>query len=135
MFTIEPWPEVSSASANVRMPRRTPVWLTASVRSQVSSGMSAIMPGTKIPALFTRTSTPPNSARTRSRIRSQASVEDTSCSTNRRPSSTAGALTSVMHTRAPSSRRWRAVPAPMPEDPPVTTATLPSSLPMVCTLR
>jgi hypothetical protein len=39
---------------------------------------------------------------------------------------------SPITTRAPSSTKRRAVARPMPEHPPVTTATLPSMRPAMC---
>src|SRR5688500_6256885 len=54
---------------------------------------------------------------------------------SRASASPTSAWRSAMTTRAPSATNFRTVAAPIPLAPPVTTATLPSSLPMRASLR
>ena len=58
--------------------------------------------------------------------RSQSAGDETSASMKRAPMS-GGAARSTMTTPAPEDASNRAVARPMPDAPPVTTATLPSS--------
>ena len=65
-------------------------------------------------------------------MRATPASSPTSATTHSAPSSSAiasaaSAFTSAIITRAPSARNFRAIPAPKPEAPPVTSAVLPSS--------
>ena len=60
MFTIEPpLPASIMARAPARMPRKTPVWLTAKVRSQSSIEVLTRRPMRAMPALLTTMSSRP----------------------------------------------------------------------------
>src|SRR5215203_1464918 len=135
MLTIEPPPRSIIAGATDLMPRNTPIWLTSRIRRYVSRSVSRSLPRWKIPALLTRTSTWPWSSTVRPTTSAQASSERTSWATKVAPISLASTSpsacsTSVTTTSAPSSRNSVASAPPCPRAPPVTIATLPSSLPM-----
>jgi hypothetical protein len=76
------------------MPRNTPVWFTATTRSQTSSSVSVIVAQTRMPALFTSTSTRPRSSTTWSTTAVHCSGDVTSCSRKVAPMPDAVALPS-----------------------------------------
>src|SRR4051794_15269387 len=114
----------STACVTAIVPRR----LTASTKSHSSSSVLTKNEKRSVPALFTSTSTSPTAA-TPARIDStsvtsiRTAVPSISLATLRAPAS----LTSATATRAPSAASRRAVAAPMPDAPPVTSALRPSS--------
>ncbi len=101
---------------------------------------SSIVPNSTMPALFTRIPTAPNSRDARSMTACHCASSATSREAKRAgsPSSAASAFPSLSRrsaitTVAPSATNRRAIEAPMPRAPPVTTATLPSSFPTTLT--
>src|SRR3954469_1687842 len=115
----------------------TPRTFTASTRSTSSSAVSLKAPTKPTPALFTSTSSRPNSATVAETAddTAAASAESAWIASARRPrflicSTTSAARAAlcwyVSATSAPSSASRSAVAAPMPRLPPVTNATLPS---------
>ena len=114
-----------SRSFPCRSPRR------AGARPPVS--MRAACAAAAMPALLTQTSTGPSSDSTRSRADSTDALLLTSASTAMPPTSVAvsaaaSAAMSRTATFAPSAASRMQIASPMPEPPPVTTATFPSSV-------
>src|SRR5882757_7181051 len=123
--------------ANTCDPWITPQRLTANTRCQFSSGPNIFAPG-EIPALFIRMSVPPNrfctapssSVTSSMRLTSTVAVmilappageaDDSFVSASLRRS----VPTSAMQTFKPSAAKRIAAASPMPEAPPVITATL-----------
>src|SRR6516162_722085 len=138
MLTIDPPPAAFMTGIANFMPRKTPRALTAISRSHaaVSNRSSTALP--ESPASLTRMSSRLNSAR----VASTAARHSASFVTSRRrkiaapfacvispttflPSSSSISATATL---APSRAKIRAMLAPMPEAPPVISATLSSSL-------
>src|SRR5882724_11996073 len=139
MMLPEPWRIIAGAA--YFMPRTTPrKWVAMTVSKCVmsSSAMPASRPG--LPALLKRQSRRPNFASASSTIALTSASLVTSVRTKLaaepsffvRPSPSA-CRRPAMTTLAPSSTNNSTVRAPIPLDPPVTIATLPSSAPIcVC---
>src|SRR5262245_45529740 len=127
--------ERSSRGRNARVGRMTLKNLSSSSSSQAASVVSAKVETRPWPALLIRTSTPPNRAATASAKRSPSSASRTSQRGASRRSALASAASAEaaasrrdasrpqIATRAPAWSRARAVARPMPDEPPVTTAT------------
>ena len=116
--------------------RYTEVRLTSCTRRHASRSVSRIesSSGGLIPALLNAMSSLPYFSTAVAKSRSTSSLLATSVCTYVPPTSAASAspassLRSATTTVAPSCANRRTVANPMPEQPPVTTATLPSSLP------
>ena len=114
--------------------------LIASSRSQSSSVRSWAAPVIVMPALFTTTSTPPNAsiaactpaATSALRVTSivHAVASPPAARISAAVSSAVSPRRSATATRAPSSAKRSDVCRPIPDPPPVTSATFPSSLPI-----
>src|SRR5262249_44772428 len=141
MLMIRPQPLSSIGPISTRVHRNTARRLTFSTRSQSATGMSWSSDWVKIPALLTRMSTGPRPACTCSAMARTAASSLMSQRTNspRRPAASISARTpaacsgpawSTTATSAPSRANPAAMPCPIPDAAPVTTATLPSSFPM-----
>src|SRR5262245_32837922 len=140
MLMIRPARRSMKCGAMALQHRKTDFRFTAYVRSQSSSLLFVNgMPGEEaMPALLTRMSMGPSSARTRSSAAwtSVALVTSQRMASALRPSlptsrATCCALPSWMSgiaTFAPSRAMHITIPSPMPDPPPVTTASLFSSL-------
>src|SRR5438067_6957670 len=87
-----------------------------------------------IPAFATSTSSPPNNSSTRANAVATAAGSATSA-TSAPASPSTSSSSAIETTRAPSDANRRAVAAPIPLVPPVTTTRRPSSRPIVATLR
>src|SRR4051794_39303024 len=137
MFTMSPEPCSSIPSIAAWVVYRTPMTLVCSIRRQSSGSAPTIVPSSITPALFTRTSSPPSSSRVRRTAPAQAASSVTSRS---RVSTVAPSARSFpasasrrslrrapRATAAPARARATAVASPMPDDAPVTSATLPAS--------
>src|SRR5439155_15162002 len=134
-------PRASHRGTNARQPFTTPYRFTPSSQSQSSLRNSWIAPPCATPALLNRTSAVPkrSNAASASASRSPGSVTSlrtaiagVPAASSSRASFCAGASsTSASTTRMPCSAHARAMPAPIPLAPPVTTATRPerSSMP------
>ena len=104
-------------------------------RCQSASVMSATFANTPTPALLTRTSSPPKSidrsrtARSPRRLAHVGDDAERACgpSSRLRALEIAGVLVPVIATEAPRRPSASAIAKPMPFDPPVTSATMPSS--------
>src|SRR5438445_6343188 len=131
-----PGPAARSRSGRqARVRWKTPFTFKASTLSHAASGYSASGAPQLAPALLTRTwSAVSRRARASARPRAPASVEQSAGSETHVPcrdSSAAtwshtSALREEMYTFAPASTKPRAIMSPMPREPPVTRATLPS---------
>ena len=116
---------------NVCTPWMTPHRFTPSIQRQSSSVRSATGASGPMPALLQTTCTAPNVSRTcRARASTLAGSLTSVWTASAAPISAAVASIasrwmSAMTTRAPSATSWVAIPFPIPEAPPVTTATLP----------
>src|SRR4051812_10854372 len=137
---IEPPPFVRIVCVTACMPRKQPSWFTRNSSSSSSSGIVSISPKRSSPALFASTLTGPkrwlaSSTRVLQDAWSLTSwwakwalappETSQSSSASAWPCSLAMSATT---TRAPSATNARQMPAPCPIAPPVTIATLPSSL-------
>jgi hypothetical protein len=132
-LTMRPYPRATMPGMTARFEKKTPSALIPMTRrhsSSVTSTVASDAPGT--PAEHTRTSMGPSSRCVASTAASISAELDTSPLSASTPSA-AAPWTSNDATRAPSASSRRAVAAPIPLDPPVTSATLPekrSALPM-----
>src|SRR6516162_4764986 len=142
-LTTRPCPLASSNGWQARTVAKGPRRLTASTKSKKSSSRarrSACGITRVLPALFTRMSSRPSVLPIAS---ARASIARVSCAGVRqarwpppgrlsiRRSAASASLPKVTTTRAPASANRRAVVAPRPLLPPVTSATFPSSIPML----
>ena len=126
MLTIEPPPRSVIGATAARMPRNTPVWLTAITWSQSASVWFSSRAVKPMPALLTSTSRPPKRSMVKAIADAHSSSLDTSrwVNTARSPieAATASPLstrTSPITTSAPSAANRRASASPCPRDPPV----------------
>jgi hypothetical protein len=117
------------------MPRKTPRSSTASVPSHASALVCAIGPtAPATPALFTITSSRPNSETARSTARAmQSSLLTFQCA--KRAPSPSCAASAAWFVLQVGEHDARAVSAPIPEAAPVTTATRPWSFSGTTRLR
>src|SRR5215469_17026661 len=141
-LTMSPCPLVSSSSRQARTVANGPRKLTASTKSKNSSSRarrSACGITRVLPALLTKTSSRPSVLSIDVARASIAPVSWAVVRLARWPvpgklaisrSAASTSLPKVTTTRAPSSAKRRAVEAPRPLLPPVTSATFPSSLPI-----
>src|SRR5215471_11331934 len=138
ILTMEPPPASRMAGIAARVPRKTPVELTAMIRSQSARVVSSIRLPPPMPALFTRTSSFPYRRSASATAPAQSDSLVTSRRTNvasplaARISSTvllpSASRTSPSTTFAPSFVNRRPASAPIPRAPPLISATFPSSL-------
>ena len=136
-LTIAPPPARRIDGCTVFMPRNAPVRLVSITRRHSSIASSAIGSTASTPALLTSTEIGPNasSAKLTAACHEPSSVTSSAAKRAPSPSSSATAApsassTSPTTTRAPSAASARACASPIPRAPPVTSATLPSSLAM-----
>src|SRR5262249_50093015 len=146
-LTTSPCPLALSSGRQARTVAKGPRRLTASTKSKKSSSSarrSAWGITRVLPALLTRMSSRPSVMPIASARLSIAPVSCAGVRLARWPvpgrlainSSAAGSsLAKVMTTRAPSPANIRAVEGPRPLLPPVTSATFPSSIPMLEEVR
>src|SRR4051812_4952463 len=113
-----------SSSAR-RVQWKAPFRLTSTTRSHSSADMRIVRPSSRTPALLTSTSTGPKRSRTSSKARTTCSGSDTSALT-----SELLPLRESVATLKPSPRSFSAIAAPMPREPPVTSAQPPSGADM-----
>ena len=138
MLMMEPPPAFRISGMTVFAPRNVPLTLMSITSSQISSVVSSKPCVLKIAALLTRMSTLPKrstaaltalcqlDSSVTSRVTNRASPPDSPISeTTFMPSSSSR---SPITTFAPSRANMRASAAPMPREPPLIIATLPSSL-------
>ena len=134
---IRPQPRSAMPGPNRWPSRNGAVRLTAIVASQ-SSTVSDPSGGRRlIPAQFTRMSGGPNASSAPEAARATSARSARSALTHAASapparsdaaaSSSRSASRATSTTRAPARASAAAIPAPIPEDPPVTTATRPSS--------
>ena len=146
VLTMWPSPWAMNSGVNARIPWITPQRLTPSTHCQSSSVCSHTGPPAETPALLQITWAVPKRSTARSRSASTWAASATSHTTasTSEPSgrsATAAASTSASMsattTFMPSARNARVMASPMPEAPPVTTATLPfsSSMPAPLSVR
>ena len=137
---IRPQPCGSIEFVSALFTKNTARRLTFSTRSQSATGMSSSSDWVKMPALLTRMSTGPRPACTCSAMAAVAVSSLTSQRTNspRRPAASISARTpaacsgpawSTTATSAPSRANAAAMPCPIPDAAPVTTATCPQASP------
>src|SRR5829696_6476990 len=130
MLTIRPYPASCIPGSAACVQLRTPFRFTAITFSHCSGVVSVKNPNSSVPALLTRMSIGGSALATaawaepRSVTSSSTARPEISPATSVAPSR----LRSPIVTCAPSAARRRAVAAPMPLAPPVTSAFLPSSL-------
>src|SRR5215469_5520062 len=139
-LTMRPRPLALSRGWQARTVAKAPRRLTASTKSKKSSSRarrSACGITRVLPALLTRMSSRPSVLPI---VAARLSIAGVSCAgvwlarwpvpgrLAISPSAAAASLAKVTTTRAPSSAKRRAVEAPRPLLPPVTSATLPSSM-------
>src|SRR3954447_16000492 len=98
--------------------------LTSTTRPHSSADMRIARPSSRTPALLTRTSTGPKRSRTWSKAATTCSASATSAFTSELP------LRERVATFQPPSRSFSAIAAPMPREPPVTSAHPPSGADM-----
>ena len=150
MLTIDPPPCSRITGIACLHPSIGPRRLTAMTRSHVSTSMSATArsfancAGSVSAALLWRTSRRPNSRTAIATIAAtwSSSLTSASMASARPPSSVMARATrsasaprmSSTRTDAPSAAKSCAVASPMPDPPPVTIATLPSTRPIARTL-
>src|SRR5690625_1289312 len=133
MYPPSPWLRILGRKA--WMPLPTPRMLTSMTQSQSAGVAAATGPVSPIPALLTRTSSRPKRLSTSSAASCIASrsVTSTAMGWASRPSAAKSSTVSsrwrcvrpVTTTVIPARAKARAMPRPIPFDPPVTTATLP----------
>src|SRR4051794_9078065 len=104
---------------------KAPFRLTSTTRSHSSADMRIARPSSRTPALLTSTSTGPKRSRTSSKALTTCSESATSALT-----SDLLPLRESVATVKPSSRSFSAIAAPMPREPPVTSAQPPSGADM-----
>src|SRR5262245_45983504 len=135
------WPALACATicrAAAWPTRKAPLRLTRSTRSKSASLRSRKSAAWMMPALLTRISSLPNAAQVSATSLFASSAAPTSVGTNRHfasPSDCAAARpasssTSALATAPPSATKRCGTASPLPREPPVTIATLPSSLAM-----
>src|ERR671936_1779036 len=131
-FTIPPEPWRTMTSPAARIPLRTPTTFTRIISAARTGSASWRVPKAPTPALLTITSSrPPHPTARRTSACTWSQLETSHWTA--RPSSSAASDSNrstrraATTTRAPRSRRARAVATPMPAEAPVTTATAPSS--------
>ncbi len=144
-LTIDPPPAATIERAATREHRNVPLALTAKHRSQSSSVASITEPLLFTPALLYNTSTRPNSlliwANALSTWAGSAMSAPTATALPPAPaisaavSLAASAAMSTSATAAPSRANNSAAARPIPDPAPVTTATLPASLPVISASR
>ena len=132
MLRILPAPRAFIPGTRWRAIRSTDLALTRSTRSNSASAISSSAAGRWVTrALLTGVKLAEHVERRCGHARDPGIVGDI----GHRPfrpepitsAAAASAFTSAIITRAPSARNFRAIPAPKPEAPPVTSAVLPSS--------
>ncbi len=133
MVTILPHPASIMSGTTAWRQWNVPVRLTAIIRSQASALISRKSSNPSMPALVTMIPTGPNAVRTSSSVASMAarSLTSTAAPSALPPSAatssaTAPAASPLMSSTAtlfPGRARWWQMARPMPEPPPVTTAT------------
>src|SRR6266542_861245 len=130
---MRPRPRSSMPGITARQQRQTPSTFTSKVRhhSRASISHAASSCGA-IPAFAHRRSTGPSTPSTCATIAATASASETSAttaspSTSRATASTSSRVRALTATRAPALASSRAMLAPIPRPPPVTSATCPSS--------
>src|SRR3954462_7635954 len=116
---------LSMSSSARRVQWKAPFKLTSTTRSHSSADMRTARPSSRTPALFTSTSTGPKRSRTCSNAATTCSESATSART-----SAPLPLRESVATFQPSSRSFSAIAAPMPREPPVTSAQPPSGADM-----
>src|SRR5215467_6841282 len=136
---IAPPPRRAIAGMAAREARNVPVRLMPMTRFHASGSVSVADPNDSTPAAVIRMSMPPNSAAARAAIASTCAGSDTSTAiaAARPPAAEISPATasawpasmSATRTDAPSPANRIAAARPMPEPPPVTTATFCPSLP------
>src|SRR6266487_892496 len=136
---IAPPPRCAIAGMTALAARNVPVRLMPMTRFHASGSVSVAEPNDSTPAAVIRMSMPPNSAAARPAMASTCAGADTSIAiaAARPPAAeispaTASAWPAAMsatRTQAPSPANRIAAARPMPEPPPVTTATFCPSLP------
>src|SRR3954454_4360417 len=116
---------LSMSSSARRVQWKAPFRLTSTTRSHSSAMMRIARPSLRTPALLTSTSTGPKRSRTCSNAATTCSASATSALT-----SELLPLRESVATLKPSSRSLPAIAAPMPREPPVTSAQPPSGADM-----
>src|SRR3954454_11510969 len=116
---------LSMSSSARRVQWKAPFRLTSTTRSHSSADMRIARPSSRTPALLTSTSTGPKRSRTSSKAFTTCSESATSAFT-----SEALPLRESVATVKPSARSFSAIAAPMPREPPVTSAQPPSGADM-----
>src|SRR4051794_38981869 len=135
MYPPSPWARMRGR--NAWMPCATPLMLTSMSQSQSPSVASATGPASPMPALLTSTCTRPKRRSVSSAARSTAARSVTSSVTASTPSPSSANCASdssmcscrrpLITTCMPARANATAMPRPMPLDPPVMKATLPST--------
>src|SRR5215210_249806 len=115
-----------SSSAR-RVQWKAPFKLMSTTRSHSSADMRIARPSSRTPALLTSTRTGPKRSRTWSKAAPTCSGSETSACTS-------APLRDSVATVKPSARRRSAIAAPMPREPPVTSAQPPSRADMLALL-
>src|SRR5215211_4991213 len=140
---IDPPPDAIIAGTPYLHPNATPLTLMPSVVSQMDTSVSVTEPSWLIitPALLYRTCRPPKRSRAALTIASASASSETSAwtycarppvaSISAATASPASSATSVRTIAAPSLANSFEATIPMPLPPPVMSATLPSSRPIV----
>src|SRR3954464_14989495 len=116
---------LSMSSSARRVQWKAPFRLTSTTRSHSSADMRIARPSSRPPALLTSTTTGPKRSRTSSKALTTCSGSATSAFTSELPP-----LRESVATFQPSSRSLPAIAAPMPREPPVTSAQPPSGADM-----
>ena len=123
---------------HARIPRNVPIWLMLITRSYSASEVSTSGENDMTPALFTRTSSPPNACSTSRTVAAHACSSETSRWRYQALSpswavrySPWSSSTSHSRVSAPSATNSRAAAAPWPRAAPVMIATLPCSRPAI----
>src|ERR671932_430792 len=107
------------------MSSSAPFKFTSTTRSHSSADMRIARPSSRTPALLTSTSTGPKRSRTSSKALTTCSGSETSALT-----SEPVPLRESVATLKPSARSLSAIAAPIPREPPVTSAQPPSGADM-----
>src|SRR5690348_8169201 len=139
MLMIEPPPAAFISPITAFRPSQHPTAFTSRTRRNSASGISAIRANVSTPALFTSTSSLPKASAASATAAAQPASLVTSWWMYRHDFSSNSAAsaaplsssTSPNTTRAPWATRWRTCDLPIPRAPPVISATLPSSRPIV----
>src|ERR1700716_2365007 len=131
MLTIEPPPDCFSAGIAVLQPRNVPSELMSLTRRYSASVQSSIELRTPTPAAFSRPCSPPNLSTLAATAFCQPASWVTSRATNNAaPPSSAASARPLASSRSastalpPSRTTSRAVSAPMPDAPPLSSTTL-----------